>query len=64
MDLGGHVMSIQKSSAFRQWVEELWRQNCDERLTYSESPATINQYWNNYKWWLKREYRHRQRRTN
>jgi hypothetical protein len=45
-------------SAFRHWVRELWMTNCDERLTYGQDPATMKQYWDTYKWWIKREYKH------
>ncbi len=48
-------------SAFRLWVQDIWHQNCEEHLTYGEDPYTIKQYWERYKYWLKREYRHRQK---
>ena len=44
--------------AFRHWVREIWMTNCDERLTYGQDPATMKQYWDAYKWWIKREYKH------
>lgn len=47
------------NTPFRIWVQELWMQNKEERLLYNEDPATIQQYWNTYKWWLKREYSYR-----
>jgi hypothetical protein len=43
---------------FRQWVHELWLQNCDEHRESNELPYTKEQYWAMYKYWLKREYRH------
>lgn len=43
---------------FRQWVYELWLQNCDEHLEYRELPFTQQAYWNQYKYWLRREYRY------
>lgn len=43
---------------FRQWVHELWLQNCDEYLEVHQLPYTQAQYFNMYKYWLKREYRH------
>ena len=46
------------ASRFRLWVNEVWRENCEERLTYHQDPATIKEYWNTYKYWLKREYKH------
>lgn len=42
---------------FRSWVQEIWMENCEERLTLNQNPATIKQYWDAYKWWLKREYK-------
>lgn len=47
-----------QASAFRLWVQHLWIDNCEERLIYGQEPATIKQYWNTYKWWIKREYKH------
>jgi hypothetical protein len=49
---------INQVSRFRLWVNEVWRENCEERLTYQQDPATIKEYWNAYKYWLKREYKH------
>jgi len=43
---------------FRLWVQELWYQNSEERLTLGQDPATMKQYWDKYKYWLKREYKH------
>ena len=51
------------SSPFRHWVNELWMENREERLLYGEEPATINQYWERYKYWLKREYKHQRDKT-
>jgi hypothetical protein len=51
------------SSAFRHWVNELWMENREERLLYGEEPATITQYWQRYKYWLKREYKHQRDKT-
>jgi hypothetical protein len=50
-----------KQSQFRIWVREIWMANNEERLTYGQDTATIKQYWTNYKWWLKREYRHQRK---
>lgn len=49
---------------FRQWVHELWLQNCDEHRDVNELPYTQEQYWHMYKYWLKREYRYQQGRQN
>jgi len=49
-----------KTSPFRIWVQEIWYQNSDEHLSFHENPLTMKDYWDQYKYWLKREYRHRQ----
>ncbi len=45
-------------SAFRHWVNELWLDNCEEHLTYGEEPYKMKEYWDKYKYWLKREYKY------
>jgi hypothetical protein len=45
---------------FRMWVNNLYFQNCEEHLTYKEPGYTLSEYWNKYKWWLRREFRHQQ----
>lgn len=55
-----HDQLIQ-SSRFKLWVQKIWIDNCEERLTYNENPTTMKHYWNTYKWWLRREYRHQQK---
>jgi hypothetical protein len=48
-----------KNSKFRLWVQRIWFENTQEHLDYHELPYTMEQYWNMYKYWLKREYKHR-----
>lgn len=45
------------TNEFRRWVINLWIENTDERQGYRELPYSIKEYFNKYKWWLKREYR-------
>lgn len=52
-----------KESSFRRWVGELWRENCEEYLTVSQTPYTMEEYWAKYKYWLKREYRYQRNRN-
>jgi hypothetical protein len=56
-------MDVKPTTAFRLWVQRIWMDNCDERLTVGQDPVTISQYWNTYKYWLKREYKHQQRQN-
>jgi len=43
---------------FKNWLRNIWLDNCDEHITYGQLPYTMEEYWNKYKWWLKREYKH------
>ena len=56
-------ISLVKPKPFRMWVNNLYFQNCEEHLTYRENNYTIGEYWNKYKWWLRREYRFQQRKN-
>jgi hypothetical protein len=47
-----------ESSNFRRWLHELWLRNCDERVEFHELPYTQQEYFQQYKYWLKREYQH------
>ena len=58
------IVQTNQASAFRLWVQNIWFDNCEERLTVGQDPSTIKQYWNSYKWWLRREFRHQQRHNN
>lgn len=56
---GTDLRSLPIVSPFRMWVQNLWIDNCEERLVYKQNPVTQQQYWNTYKWWIKREYRYK-----
>ena len=47
-----------KDTDFRRWLHELWLRNCDERVIYQQPTCTQQEYFREYKYWLKREYRH------
>ena len=57
--VGDDLQNPQTTSPFRNWVRNLWIENCEERLVYKQDPVTQQQYWDTYKWWIKREYRHK-----
>lgn len=47
--------------SFRAWCQEMWYQHVDELTAYNLAPQfTSQQYFNTYKYWLKREYRYQQ----
>ena len=50
---------------FRSWINEVWFEHVDEMLTWynAQPPYTSSEYFNKYKWWLRREYRHRSLNT-
>jgi hypothetical protein len=48
-----------KSSKFRIWVQEMWYQHEAECEAYRDFAKSSTEYWNTYKWWLKREFRYR-----
>jgi hypothetical protein len=49
---------------FRTWCREKWFEYRDECEVYMQQPVLdSNKYFNLYKYWLKREYKH-QRQTN
>lgn len=45
---------------FRHWLQHKWYEHLDELMTLGQPlPAyNIKWYFNQYKYWLKREYRH------
>ena len=48
-----------KTNRFRNWVHNLWVDNCEERTTYGEkTKLQEREYFRKFKWWLRREYQH------
>lgn len=48
---------FQKKSHFRHWVFQQWDENKKERIECGIKPLTLKEYCNNYKYWLKQEYK-------
>lgn len=46
-----------KNSEFRNWIRNIWFENSLEREEYRELPYSMKEYWDRYKYWLKREYK-------
>ncbi len=46
-----------KNSHFQNWLRNIWLDNCAEHDSYREMPYTMKEYFDKYKWWLKREYK-------
>lgn len=43
---------------FRNWVHNLWLDNCEERILYCDGDRlSERQYFQKFKWWLRKEYR-------
>jgi hypothetical protein len=47
-----------KNTEFRSWLRQLWQENCRERDAFNERPLSQQEYFNKFKYWLKREFRH------
>lgn len=47
---------------FRTWLRDIWYENCDEHQAHGELPYTMSEYFQKYKYWLKREFKFQQRR--
>jgi hypothetical protein len=47
-----------KSTEFRRWLHELWLRNCDEHDQYNQPRFTQAEYFQQYKYWLKREFQY------
>lgn len=52
-----------RRSNFRGWVHNLWIENCEERMFYRDGERLDErEYWQRFRWWLRREWRHVQSR--
>jgi hypothetical protein len=49
---------------FRAWLQDLWYENCEERMSWGSKRLSLSEYFQQYKWWLRREYRFQQRNKN
>lgn len=47
-----------KQSHFREWVRNIWLDNCSERDIFNEPKFDMSEYFQKYKYWLKREYKY------
>lgn len=58
-------MRANKGMGFRSWLQEQWFLHKEELEGYGQ-PCNYNikEYFNKYKYWLKREYRHQIRKSN
>ncbi|NDC31994.1 MAG: hypothetical protein EBZ58_13920 [Bacteroidetes bacterium] len=49
---------------FKTWLRAIWAENVIERDGFNEPPYTQKEYFQKYKYWLKREYRFQQKKPN
>ena len=49
-----------KESSFRLWLIKIWTDNREEHQDYNEPVLSQKDYFNRYKYWLKREFKHQQ----
>ena len=43
-------------------MHRLWIENCEEHFAHAEPVLDVKEYFQRYKFWLKREYQHQQRK--
>lgn len=43
--------------SFRHWVHEQWLKNRDELEAYNQQPRTLKDYWQQYRAWLRCQFR-------
>lgn len=51
-----------KSGEFRRWVHEQWLQNRDELADYHQPQRSYQDYWQEYRAWLRDQFRLEQRK--
>jgi hypothetical protein len=50
-------------SPFRNWAHNRWLDNCEERVLYRDGDRlSEREYFQRFKWWLRREYRHQNKK--
>jgi hypothetical protein len=50
---------------FREWLQEMWMTHKDELDSFGQRiDYDVAEYFNRYKYWLKREYKHQMRNQN
>lgn len=52
---------MKRRSDFRIWVQKIWYENCDEHEFFRERPYTMQEYFQKFKYYLKREFRYQNR---
>lgn len=51
---------MSKMTPFRLWLQNIWFENKQEHTDLGQLPYSLEEYFQKYKYWLKREYRHQQ----
>ena len=51
---------VRRESDFKSWCQEMWYQHCEEIESYTGKQVEYGSalYFAQYKYWLKREYKH------
>ena len=52
---------MKKDTALRIWLMKIWTENRDEHQEFKEPVVALEEYFDRYKYWLKREFRYQQR---
>jgi hypothetical protein len=54
---------MDKNTEFRHWLRNIWLDNCAEHDEFGELPYTMSEYFQRYKHWLRREFRHQKQQV-
>lgn len=56
------ISGIKLEKDFTRWVKEKWFEHRDECAVWKTDPVSDSKtYFQKYKWWLKREFRHQKK---
>lgn len=53
-----------ENTEFRIWLNRIWLEFCEERQAYNDPVMSIEEYFQTYKYWLKREFQNQKKLSN
>ena len=54
------LIEPRKPSFFRLWVQNMYLENCEEHDQFREPKLTLEEYWEQYKWYARAKFREQQ----
>jgi hypothetical protein len=56
-------LDTKQPSDFRLWVRKIYNESCLERDCWNQKIDSIDQFWKDYKYWLKREFKYQRKKN-